>query len=140
MANPWVELIQSTPKSYYTSFLSSKEIFLEVKEFFRMKTLVELVQTTSKVILPISAEFQGDFPGSETVIRVNPWVELVQSTPKVILHIFSEWVQTTTKVILPSILLQEVHQHVKRTGGSNPAPYSTVQDKQLQSQTGQSIN
>ncbi len=30
--NPWIELVQSTPKLYYTSSLSSKDIFLEIKE------------------------------------------------------------------------------------------------------------
>ena len=54
-----------------------------------VKSWLELVQTTSIVILLISAEFQGDFPGSKRVISVKPWVVLVQISPKVILNIFS---------------------------------------------------
>ena len=38
----------------------------------------ELVDTSSKVILPISTEFQGDCFECKRVITVNPWVELGQ--------------------------------------------------------------
>ena len=37
-----------------------------------MNSWAELVENTSKVILPISAEFQEDFSGNKRVITVNP--------------------------------------------------------------------
>ena len=50
-----------------------------------------MVQSTIKVILNISTEFQGHFCGNKRVIRINPWVEWVQKTTKVILHISTEF-------------------------------------------------
>lgn len=59
-----------------------RRFFLEVR-VNRVNSWVKLVQTTSKVILPISAEFQGDFPGSKRVIRATIWLFLC--------NIFLEW-------------------------------------------------
>ena len=50
-----------------------------------------MVQSTIKVILNISTEFQGHFCGNKRVIRMNPWVEWVQKTTKVILLISTEF-------------------------------------------------
>ena len=56
-----------------------------------MNPWIYVVQSTTKVILHISTEFQGHVSGNKRVIRVNPWIELAQSTTKVILHISTEF-------------------------------------------------
>ncbi len=49
------------PKTTKLLPLSSKDIFLAVKKGIRMNPRVYLIQSTAKVILHISTEFQGDF-------------------------------------------------------------------------------
>ena len=89
--NPWIELVQSTPKLYYTSSLSSKENSSGKKRVIKMNLWVELVESTTKAILHIFTEFQGHFSGNQRVIRMNLWVKLVQSATKVILHKFTKF-------------------------------------------------
>ena len=56
-----------------------------------MNPWIELVQSTTKVILHTSTDVQGHWSGKKRVIRMNPWVKLVQSTNKMILHISTEF-------------------------------------------------
>ena len=66
--NPWIELVQSTPKLYYTSSLSSKDNSSEKKRVIKMNLWVELVESTTKAILHIFTEFRV------ATDQIYPWV------------------------------------------------------------------
>ena len=61
------------------------------KRGIRVNPWVELVQSTTKVILHISTDFQGYSLEIKQLLECTLWVELSQSTAKVILHISAEF-------------------------------------------------
>ena len=75
--NPWVELVQSTPKIILHIFSEFQRDFMGTTTVSMVNSWEELYQSTLKTVLHIYADFARGLFGCTRVTGVNSWVELV---------------------------------------------------------------